>query len=406
MKDTEIFAQILHIVTPWSVSSIAVDDSQCQVTITIEWPKGRRGICPACQSECPIHDHRDERTWRHLDTMEYKTLLVCSLPRTSCKEHGIKSMTTPWAEPKSRFSLKFEAHAISVLLNASSTVRAAALLGLSWDEVHAVQKRAVDRGIMRRQGDQLTYIGIDEKSFLKGHSYASVLYDLKDARVLDMVKDRTEESAKALLECIPEEQRESIKAVAVDMWVPFQKAIEQVLPGADIVHDKFHIMGHLGKAIDEVRRKESKDLVAQGDRILKGSRYALLKNEENRSEEEQEKFKEIQASGLKVAKAWAMRDVFSGFWYYKYEKSARKYFDKWYFWVTHSKLKPVIKAAKMIKSRFKNVISYLHHGITNAVAEGLNSKIQAIKAAARGFRNFANYRIAVLFHCGGLSLYP
>ena len=109
---------------------------------------------------------------------------------------------------------------------------------------------------------------------------------------------------------------------------------------------------------------------------------------------------------LQVGRAWSIAQAFEDFWTYRYAGSARKFFDRWYFWATHSRLKPVIEAAKTLKRHLPGLLAYCKHRITNAVAEGMNSKIQLIKANARGFRNFEKFRIAILFYCGRLDLYP
>lgn len=269
MQDTALFSQLLGLASPWEVTELSSDLDNHQIKVRIEWPQGKKGPCPECQSPCSVYDHREERVWRHLDTMQFKTLLICPVPRVHCKEHGIKSIQVPWADMKSRFTLLFERLAIDVLRSASSQKKAASLLGLSWDEVHHIQERAVQRGISHRNLDTLNHVGIDEKSFLKGQSYASILYDLDESRVLDVIKDRTEEAAKTLLKNLPESKREAIKAVAVDRWPAFMKAITEVLPQAEIVHDKYHVVSYLNKAVDEVRRSENKSLIKDGTDWLK-----------------------------------------------------------------------------------------------------------------------------------------
>ena len=109
---------------------------------------------------------------------------------------------------------------------------------------------------------------------------------------------------------------------------------------------------------------------------------------------------------LRVTRAWGLKELFDDLYTYRSEAWARRFFQKWFFRATHSQLPPVAKVAWMIKTRFAHVVTYVKHRITNAVAEGLNSKIQALKSAARGFRNFDNYRAAILFHCGSLHLLP
>jgi len=109
---------------------------------------------------------------------------------------------------------------------------------------------------------------------------------------------------------------------------------------------------------------------------------------------------------MKVGRAWSMKEMFRQFLDYTYKGSAQSFFKRWYFWATHSQLKPMIDAAKTLKRHLAGMLTYIKHHITNVVAEGLNSKIQNIKSNARGFRNFEHYRIAILFHCGKLALYP
>ena len=178
------------------------------------------------------------------------------------------------------------------------------------------------------------------------------------------------------------------------------------VPQADLVHDKFHIAKHLNEAVDTVRRQEHKDLMAQGDETLKNTRQLWLFNPLNFSDEQAADFEHLKLSGLKVARAWAIKELFSKPWTYCYEGSARKFFKNWYGWAARSKLKPIIKVAKMIKRHLENILTYLRHSITNAVTEGLNSKIQSIKFNARGFRSFQNYRTRILFFCGKLNLQP
>jgi len=338
--------------------------------------------------------------------MQFQTIVHWRIARVKCAEHGIKSMAVPWAEKHSRFTALFERLSIDVLLGCQNQSKAKELLKLSWDEVHLIQEKAVERGLGRRVGGELKHIGVDEKSFLKGHQYATVLSDLDNSRVLDVARDRKEESLGELLNKIPEPQRDHIKAVALDMWEPFINAVEQGLPQADIVHDKFHIAKYLGEAVDKVRRAENRNLANQDKDTLKGTKYLWLTNPNNWTEQQQASFNELKDKGLKVGRAWSIKEMFSGLWEYRYEKAARKFFKQWFWWATHARLKPMAEVAKKLKRHLDNILTYLEHRITNAVAEGLNSKIQQIKSAARGFRKFENYRIAILFFCGKLDMYP
>jgi transposase len=400
------YALLLGIGSPWEVKAVALKLAEKQVDIELGWQWGADAKCPECGRECSIHDSAPERTWRHLDTMQFETLIRARVPRSDCPEHGVKTMKVPWAAPQGRFTLFFERFAVDVLLACASVSQACELLGLGWEAAHEIMRRAVERGLERRELDQLKHLGMDEKSFKRGHSYITLLSDLEQSRVLDVVEERTAEAAEQLWGALAAEQKQSVEAVAVDMWEPFIQSIAQAVPKADIVHDKFHVSKYLGEAVDKVRRQEHKELLAQGDETLKGTRQLWLYNPQNFSPKQREEFAELKDQHLKVARAWAAKELFSRFWEYQEEGWARRFFKDWFGWVSRSRLKPMSDVAWLLKRHLDHLLTYLKHRITNAVTEGLNSKIQSIKSAARGFRNFKNYRIRILFFCGKLNLYP
>jgi len=400
------YAQLLGIGSPWEVKTVELKLAEKKVEIELGWQWGAAAKCPECGRECSIHDCAPERTWRHLDTMQFTTLIRARTPRSDCPEHGVKTMTVPWAAPQGRFTLLFERFAVEVLLASATVSQACELLGISWDTAQEIMRRAVERGLERRQLEDLKHLGMDEKSFKRGQSYITLLTDLDESRVLDVVEERTAEAADQLWQTLSPEQKQAVEAVAVDMWEPFIQTIQQQVPDADIVHDKFHVSKYLGDAVDKVRRQEHKELMAQGDETLKGTRQLWLYNPQNFSPDQAQEFSALKDLQLKVARAWAAKELFSKFWEYQEEGWARRFFKDWFGWVSRSRLKPVVEVAQMLKRHLDNLLTYLKHRITNAVTEGLNSKIQSLKSAARGFRNFQNYRIRILFFCGKLSLYP
>jgi transposase len=400
------YALLLGIGSPWEVKTVDLNLEAKKVEIELGWQWGAAAKCPECGRECSIHDCAPERTWRHLDTMQFTTLIRARTPRADCPEHGVKTMQVPWAAPQGRFTLLFERFAVEVLLASASVSQACALLRIGWDTAQEIMRRAVQRGLERRQLERLKYLGMDEKSFRRGQSYVSLLTDLEESRVLDVVEGRTAEAAGQLWNTLSPEQKQGVEAVAVDMWEPFIQTIQTQVPEADIVHDKFHVSKYLGEAVDKVRRQEHKELLAQGDETLKGTRQLWLYNPQNFSSEQAEEFSALKDLQLKVARAWAAKELFSKFWEYQEEGWARRFFKGWFGWVSRSRLKPVVEVAQMLKRHLENLLTYLRHHITNAVTEGLNSKIQSLKSAARGFRNFKNYRTRILFFCGKLALYP
>jgi transposase len=409
MRDIELYQILLGLTPPWKVTSVEVhpDPKLREITVRVEYPKGELLQCPECEQVCPGYDHKTRR-WRHLNTMQFKTIIESDVPRVECSTHGVKSIGVPWAEDKSRFTALFEAFTIDVLMAVRSKVQAEQLTGLSWDQVDLIMDHAVFRGMARREIEKLQYVGIDEKSFGKGHNYASILHDLNGRRVLDVVQGRTLEATNALWERIPEEQRKQIEAIAMDMWPAYMEAANIHVPQADIVHDKFHCVKELGKAVDSVRKKEHRELKAehQGESVLNKTKYLWLKNPKNWNDSQRKNFETLKIDVLQVGRAWSIAQAFQEFWEYRYAGSALKFFNRWYFWATHSRLKPVIEAAKTLKRHLPGLLTYCKHRITNAAAEGMNSKIQLIKANARGYRNFEKYRVSILFHCGRLDLYP
>ena len=342
--------------------------------------------------------------------MTFEEIVTARVPRRDCDTCGVKTTAVPWAAKHSRFTLLFEAFAIDVLIAAGSVQAGRALIGLSWQSAHAVMQRAIDRGLAKRDNGGLRYVGIDEKSFGRGQSYVSVMTDPQASRVLDVVPDRTEEAADTLWNTLTKAQRASIEAVSIDMWQAYENSVKTNAPQAEIVFDKFHIAKHLNEAVDKVRRAEHKELKAKGDDRLTGLRQLLMYHPENLDEERSERLSDFlgerKRQQLRTARAWCLKDYFRWFWEYPDATSAKEFFDEWSAWAIRSRLQPVKRVARMLKSRLKNILSWFRHPISNATAEGFNSRIQLIKSNARGFRNFANYRTRILFFCGKRKLKP
>jgi transposase len=406
MDNRGFYKQVLGVIAPWEVVNVDTNIEQDRVDIYIEWPQGRLGICPKCNKETKIHDRREERLWRHLDTCQLKTFIHCLIPRVKCSAHKVKTMEIPWASDMSHFTKLFEKLAIDFLLASRNRTKVANLLRISWDEMNHIMNKAVKRGLEKRDSELIEMIGMDEKSFLKGHKYVTVMSDIVNKRIIDVSEGRKTESVDKLWQNLSEPQRENVKAVSMDFWRAFISGAQKFVPNADIVHDKFHIASYLGKAVDTVRRIEHKRLSIDGDKTLLNTKYIFLKKKENLTEKQKDIFKKLNIAGLEVGKAWQLKELFRNFWDYKYKKSANDFFERWFNSAIETNLEPVIKVAKMLKDHFENIITYLKHRITNAFAEGINSQIQLIKSTARGFRNFNNYRTSILFYCGKLELYP
>ena len=402
---TEHYRLLLGLDSAWKVGNVSLSLEDKKVEIELEHLGGRMA-CPDCRQQWPIADHAPSRTWRHLDTMQFETILRAQVPRVHCPEHGVKTATVPWADKHSRFTWFFEAFVVQIIQATSSLSAASRLLRLDWDALQRVMERAVERGMERREEREIPYLGVDEKNFGKGQDYVSILTDIAGSRILEVVEDRTQAAAESLFETLSEEQRDNVEAVAMDMSQAYRNAAEKCVPQAAIVHDKFHLAKHLNEAVDQVRRQEHKTLRAEGDERLTGSRQLWLFRPENIEPDLRLVFDDLRAEELKTSRAWALKEQFRWFWEYTYAGNAKKFFDRWYAWASRCRLKPIVKVAAMFKRHLPRLLTYFKHPITNATSEGFNSRVQAIKAQARGFRDFANYRVRILFHCGRLDLLP
>jgi transposase len=390
------------------VSEVKLDMAHQQVDVFVAHPEGTRFCCPDCGKELSCYDHAPPRAWRHLDTMQFKTMLHAAVPRVQCPEHGVKQVHVSWAEPTSRFTLLFERFAIDLLIATQNIEGARRLLKIGWEQAFNILQRAVERGQRRKAELPIPRIGIDEKSFAKGQSYVTLLYDLDRSTVEAISEGCDAEAADACFSQLSPRQLSSVKSIAMDMSAAMVKSAKANIPLAEekIVHDRFHVMKMANEAVDQVRRQEHRELQKANDSRLSGTKFIWLKSQENLTTSQQAKLDQVFAMHLKTGKAWAFKEMLRELWDHNTAAEATVYFNDWYRRVIHTQLEPLKKVARSIKERLANVVSYCTHQITNAVAEGINSKIQAIKRRVGGYRNNENFKTAIYFYCGGLNLYP
>jgi transposase len=402
VQDTKLFETILGIQAPWSIDRVTLDTSGERVDLWAEHADATRWPCSG-------HGHAEERVWRHLDTCQYQTVLHARVPRVDCPTHGVRQVTVPWAEPRSRFTLLMERLIIDLIQQCSTVIGACRIAGITWDEGWGIMARAVVRGQARKVPQPIVYIGVDEKAFRKGHRYHTIVCDLTRATVEYVAEERRTESLGGYYDQLTPEQRDALAGVAMDMWEPYIQATRTRLPGGDarIVFDRFHIMREMTKAVDMVRRQEHWTFLREdGASPLTKTKYLWLFNEDHLPERHADAFAAVQALELKVGRAWAIKEALRTLWTYRQGAAVRRFYDRWYAWAIRSRLEPVKKVARMIHRHLDGVLRFVQHPITNGVAEGLNSKIMSIKRKAAGFRNPQHFTTAIYFHCGGLDLYP
>lgn len=408
MRDRELYGTILGIAAPWRVADVELRPTVGEVEVFIDHD-GTGLLCPKCKVVCGRYDSR-RRTWRHLDTCQYRTLLTAEVPRVRCDEHGVLQIEAPWAEPNSRFTAMFESLAIDWLRETSISA-VARRMRVTWDELDGIQQRAVRRGIMRRKRGELTHIGVDETSFQKRHEYVTVVIDLKQATVVDILDGHDEQALRSFYAALSPAELARIQVVAMDMWRASIAATRACVPEAEskIAFDRFHVARQLNKAVDTVRKQEHRALRKEGDDRLLRIKFLWLMGRqklESLPRERAIQFETLRTSSLRVARAWAIKETARELWDYSTRGWALRGWNRWLSWALCCRLEPMRQAALMVKHYLWGILNAIVLNVTNAMTESLNAKIQWVKKNGCGFRNRARFRTAVLFHCGGLDLYP
>jgi transposase len=407
MKDTQLYQQILGLAKPWRVDGVTLKTADRTIEVEVQCDE-QAWACPECGQRAHLHG-REQRRWRHLDSCQFKTILVAAVPRVKCPEHGTVTVRVPWAEKHSRFTALFERLAIDVMLECSISA-ASDLLGISWDEADGIKQRAVRRGLSRKEPRIMKRLCIDEKSFGRRHDYATLVVDPDGERsTVEFIGDGRETATlDGFWRSLSEEQLQGIEAVGMDMWEPYLISTRKYVPDPDakIVHDTFHLIRHLNEAVDQVRRLEHKQLRAKGDDRLVGSRQLWLYGMENVPDRWQDRFDDLRTQKLKTSKAWVIKEFFRDLYGCRCIDEARQFFKGWYDWAVRCALAPIVRVAKMFKRHLERILTVFIHRLTNAASEGINNKLQSLIQKAYGYRNRERFKADIFFHCGGLSLYP
>ncbi len=408
MQDHQLYQQLLDLTDPWFVKQVTLKRTPGEVEVIVGCHETLWG-CPTCGQRMQVHDH-ETRRWRHLDSCQFKTIIVSEVPRVKCEAHGTQFVTVPWAEKFGRFTKLFERFAIDVLMECSISA-ASDLLRVSWAEADGIKQRAVERGQSRKQAKVMTRLCVDEKSIGRRHRYATVVISLPEGQkpqVEYVGEDRRQESLNHFWEELSAEQKAGIEAIAMDMWEPFLESTRAHVPEAEnkIAHDPFHLVRYMNEAVNEVRKEEHRTLMQEKDDRLAGSRFDWLYGMENLPEKAQERFKGLSRQILKTARAWRLKETFRCFWWLADRENAERYFKQWYQWAVKSRWEPVKKVAKMFQRHLNRILNYFQHRLTNGPIEGINNKIASLIKKAYGYRSFLRFRNDVLFHLGGLDLYP
>ena len=394
----ELFRVALGLAKPWVVSKIEFSEEQHRLDLWLDFPSGSPFACPQCGKSCGAYDS-GERVWRHLNFFQHKTLLHARQPRVQCPDHGVKTVEVPWARPGVGFTLLMEAFILLLVQGGMTPKQVSRLIDENDTRIWRVLQHYVEKARGEADFSQVTAIGADETSRAKGQQYISVFMDLdKDSsRVLFATEGKDAATVKAFKEDLEAHggKAQQIQEACLDMSAAFISGLTEQLPNVQLTFDNFHLMQLLGDAVDQVRREEQRTHPE-----LKGSRYVWLSNDWNRTQNQTETFDRLRSSHLATVRATHLRSVFQDLFALDTVQEAEAMLKHWYFWATHSRIAPMIKAAKTIKKHWDGVLRWFTSRISNGLLEAINSLIQSAKAKARGFRN-SRYLITMVYLIAG-----
>jgi len=282
----------------------------------------------------------------------------------------------------------------------SATIKdIAAELHLGWDSVKELEKQYMRAQLARAGTPGPKAIGIDEISIRKGHTYRIVVSDLIRHRPIWFGgEDRSEASMAGFYEWLGKKKSTRIHLAVMDMWKPFRNATRSHAPQAAILFDKFHIMRHLGDALDKVRKSEYARLSGRDRRYIKGQKYTLLSHRENLTLEGRQSLKTLLAANKRLNTAYLLKESFGQLWDYRSEAWARRFFENWKASLKWQRLKPYEKFAEMIERHWDGIAAYCkpENKVSLGFVEGLNNKIRVIQRRAYGLRDEEYLRLKIL----------
>ncbi len=402
MDSKKLFETALSIDKPWYIKEIEFDVKEKRLDISIDFIEG---ACFSSKEEgydetYEVYDTVD-KTWRHLNFFDHKCFLHCRTPRIKIDTKKVRRVSPPWAGKNAGFTLLFEAFILGLCENMPVKV-VSKLVNESDHKIWRLLLKYTE--LARKEADysQIKNIGIDETSIKKGHNYITLVVDLADKRAIYVTEGKDHKTVERFGEDLINHKGDpkQIENVSCDMSPAYIKGIHETLPNAQITFDRYHVLKIINDAVDEVRKEEVKT-----NPILKHTKYVFLKNKTNLTQKEQVKLKEISLPKLKFqsVKALQIRESFQEIYSAPTEEMFVLLLKKWYFWATHCRIPPIIKAAKTIKAHWSGIIAWKKSQINNGILEGLNSIVQAAKAKARGFKNPIYYKVIIYLIIGKLD---
>jgi transposase len=401
MQEIQLFQMALGLLPPWHVERAEFDGERKRLDLYIDFVRGAEFPCPECaQAGCKAHDTVN-KSWRHLNFFQHVAYLHARVPRVRCPKCGVKQVPIPWAREGSGFTALFEAF-IMMIVKEMPVSAVARIVGEHDTRIWRILHHYVGEARNQEDYSGVSKIGVDETASKRGHNYITVFVDMDRSKVLFAVPGKDAATVTAFQEDLKAHGGSAahVTQACCDMSPAFIRGIEDTFENASITFDKFHITKIINEALDQIRRQEQRTRPE-----LKKTRFGWLKNPENLTAKQSTMIEELSVKtlNLKTAKGYqiklAFRDLYS-----RPRDEAERFLKKWYFWATHSRLPPMIEAARTIKRHWDGVLNWFQSGLTNGVLEGINGLIQAAKTKARGYRSVRNLITIVYLIAGKLDL--
>jgi transposase len=364
-------------------------------------------VCSGCGKARPGYDRSsDPRRFEFVPMWGILVYFVYCMRRVDCPECGVKVERVPWAEGKDSLTTEYRWF-LAGWAKRMSWKEVSEAFHVSWDKVYDAVKEAVSWGLAHRDLEGIEAIGVDEVQWHRGHHYQTVVYQLDEGRkrLLWIGPDRTAKTLLRFFRFLGKPRTGKLQFICSDMWQAYLKVIAKKASQAVHVLDRFHIMQRMGKAINEVRVAEVKQLKDEGyEPILKGAKWLLLKRPENLTEPQAVKLQEIVRHNLRSVRSHVMKEDFQRFWEYIYPACAGKFLDEWCTRAMRSQLDPMKKVAGMLRDKRELILNWFRAEgkLSSGIVEGFNNKLKLITRKSYGFRTQEAYETALYHNLGAL----
>jgi transposase len=363
--------------------------------------QGSKGICSGCNKPCVGYDRLKQREFIHVPLWGLMVVLLYCMRRLDCPTCGIIVEVVPWSTGKSPLTKSY-AWFLSEWAKLLSMQEVARQFKSTWHHVYTAVAMAVTWGRERMDLTGITALGVDEIYWAKS-SFMTLVYQIDNhcKRLIWCGEKRTLKTINDFFNWFGEERSQLLKFVCSDMWKPFLKTIAERASGALNILDRFHISQKLGEAIDKVRASETRTLIKKGkDVVLKHSRWVLLKNPDNLTDNQKIKLKDLLCCNLKTIRAYLLKEDFKSFWEYTSATWAGKFLDAWCTQVMRSKIEPMKKVAKTIRSHKQLILNWFEakNIISLGAVEGQNNKAKVVIRKSYGFKTAEMLKMALYTH--------